>query len=363
MLSALLSAIVVAPPSPETVMARFKKFMDAHPSFSVDFQVTINNTPTKGNGHLVIRKPNRQIFTMAYGNEGFQLRQDPTGTLELETNLKRYVIYAPEPGLATSALAVSGLYKYTYPVPFWVGDLGKFLGKGAKYSLKAPETINGVVTDHLYAENRTPESGVKLDAYLDAQGRLMRMKLDRFFGDESFQQLFNFTKYVLKPTETDAAFVPIPPAGTSPLTLDSRPYPLQIGEKMPIQALSQGERLTNAALPGSGPTMIVFTYADCDVASGAESTLRKLSALMASKHGTLVEVISSESRPALGSRDPKRPIVWDKNHRLDHLFKPQGSPTFYLALNSGTVENLWFGFDRDHPAGFLAQVAEALNGR
>lgn len=364
MLSALLTVVVSAPQSPQAVLGRFKKYMDAHPALSVDFQLSINDAPIKAKGHLVLKRPNQQIFLVTYGKQGLTIRQNGSGTLELAEESKHYEVYAPSPTYAMSGMAVSGLYKYAYPLPIMVGDLIKFVGKGAKMALKAPEKIGGVPVDHVYAENMSRETGIKMDAYLDAQGRLVRLNMSKIFNDESFRQVFDFSKYNPAPPEPAAAFAPIPPLGASPLTLDTRPYPIQIGERPHMAVLSRAERLTGGKLPTeSVPTLVAFTFSDCEVASAAEQTMRKLAHLLQSKGVAFVEIISSAAKPVLGSRDPKRTILWDKGGELDHAFKPQGSPSFFFIDKSGTVENSWFGFDGDHPDAFLAEVAAAISSK
>lgn len=361
MLTTLLMLALGRSPSAEAVAARFKQWMAAHPALSVDFQMKLNDAPSLAKGKLIFIRPNRQFYQVSLGNDGYLMRQNSTGVLELDTISRQYELNGPQPGLAASGGLISGLPQYTYPYVLTGGDLKRFVPPGAPFKLESPVSIRGTKTDHLNVSVQSQGGSFKLDAYIDNQGRMLKMRLARAAADQKVTQDFDFLAYGL-PSNDPKLFSPIPPSGSVPWTVDTHPYPLQIGSTVPKNLFTSAELISGSRPPSvAGPMVVVYTYGDCEVAASAGDFFRKLTSALKSKGVTMVEMIGGSAKPGPDAQMSSRYRLWDKSGAADRLLRPQGSPTFYLVLG-GKIEGLWMGYDPDHSASMLKEIVDSASG-
>jgi len=360
MLSSLILAVVAAPDTPQQVLGRFKAYMSSRNGFSTDFRVHINDSPGFGTGTLAFQRPNRQYFRVQWGKDQFVLKQDATGILELNPVENYYEWLRPSQVFVGSRQVVSGLYKYCFPTFLIQGDLLSLLGRDAKLSIVDRPKIDGTATVHVKGKNERNGTGIEIDAYVTASGLLKKCRIKQSLMEESIIQDFAFSKSGALTPNLVAMFNPEPPTGSTPFSLDSLPYPIQIGEKFAFSALAKATRLSSTAAAPTDPTLIVFTEENCEISASANPFIQNLAERLNEMGCNVVEVVTAKTRPQGAKVGKGRAVVWDHAGSLDRLLKPQGYPAFFLISKDGTVEKLWLGFDIDNASGFEKQVVSEV---
>lgn len=328
----ILALLALVPQDTTAILDRMRSALSR--PFSVEFSISRKDVPERGTGKIVIHRPSRMKFTVKWGADDFESWWSEDRTIDLSRVKKIFYESGPFDHIYQPESDFSILPGYTFPMIVLAGDPRQ--GDPTAPTYVGSEKVGGVVCDHV--KTRT------YDAWIAADGRLMRYKFETPSGTSTTTALFEFKNWAFNLKLPKSFFQTEPPVGFTMDALPRSPWPIQAGSPFPEKDWSGG-------IDFSKPFLAVLVSSDCEIAPRASRALATL------QKEVPVWLITDDGVPA-SMRAFK--VLRDKQGRAhDRLYAP-GTPFFMLVDKNKRVKKLWFGFDPAAEDAFIKDVRSEL---
>ncbi len=343
----------------EAVLDRFEGFIRRANSLSVSVKLKVEGSTAEGDGTFSFKRPNNVAFRMKWGPSDYQFAANSAGGIEVEHSEKRYREYSPIPEFGMPESGMSPTPSFGFPTVLLIGDLRKAIPADAKYTHEGSRKLGGVSVETVSGAFETMAGAGKVTASIDGSGRLVHMRIWRSgTGGESALELA-FSKYVVNGAAPMGVFSNKLPLGYSPDALPHNSIPQQAGEKIDLSNLSpigSGQKVDLRSKYGKSPLVLIVADAGCapstkllGVVNAAMGEIRGL--------GGKVAIVWMEKRGAApgGVEEFKEP----SGDALARFGSP-GTPLVCVVDASGTVGQVWYGFDATYAAQFRKELVAAV---
>lgn len=328
----------------DPVFNRYVIKHQAPPSFEATYRASYNGGPmvpirfaVKGNDHMVFEAPSPRW--------NYRIAMSPQLTREQSRHDEWY---RDIPARGRPFLPAKPLSWEFELCPGWysIKDLRKLAPANAVWKLKAKSSDAAPGQDTLTTQFSTMGATVNLTLTVDHDGvvRLYEQKVASPMGNESHR--WELQKLTVK-TFRDQDFKIEVPLGFS-LFSSTLPDPaVEIGGKWPMKGWSSGTGSANLAQLTSGKLALFAILGTDGPSIRAANALKQLSATLP------VITISAD-------KSPQGRTLYDATGRNLAAISPPALPFMALVAPDGTIQNLWLGFDWQHPEALEAAVKAAL---
>ena len=330
--------------SPAAVLNRFEQFVKGADPLTVVYSVKANQV-SYGNMTLYIDRPNRLRATLKASQGTLDYVLNESGALEINRPAQMYAQHPPIGRLYLPSFKVVGAMSYAISNAVILGVKDAVAMPNGKPTVKSKVMVGGVATDEVSTRTAGMGGDTLMKSYIDAKGRLMRYWLKTVTPSGMLEIDYTMTSYsVGKPIPANVFSTSLP-IGFSPFGLARADFGIPQGDPMPdiqLQRVSGGGSVSLKSLYRGKNALIVVS--DPEYPANGE--------MLRSVRETMKQIPNAELI-VIGMRkdaSSARAIGGDGAYfdptglQLNKLAVP-GAPTFYLVRSSGTLAQMFFGFD------------------
>jgi hypothetical protein len=350
MLTALLLAALA--PDPNPALDRLAKFFQESPHLSADLAVHARNSPSAGQGRLVLSRPNRMLFTMRFGDSQFRYSATEEGVVEIADHDRIYKEGHPLPRLFVPESSLSYMSVFAFPAVFIPGDLRQLV-TGMTFRHEGVEQVRGVDTDRVVGSYDDPEGTSTIETWIDVAGRPLRYKMNYLTAGGRVESTIDLSNYEVTGPKDLKEFHLDLPNGYVPDALPREPWPLEVGEAFPIDGW---QRKGSAQELFREPTLVAVLDASCAASQRALGALKALGA----DHPLVV--VATDRGGTTFPELSEGPTLYDPQGKALLRLRAAGTPFFFVVQKGGAVARRWYGFAPDREKAFLEAMRDALNG-
>lgn len=334
----------------DAAFARFKAAMQAMPSYEAHFTV---GTPKRvGFNAMWIAEDHKRILYDADPVGGHDIvTVGPEGYREVDHRTRTY---DESPGPASASQLQSRMSRIVETSPIWlmVGDLHRLVFQGTTPVWAGKETVSGISCD-LIRDSFTGRMGrASLELCIAPSGLVYRMYRVQLTpqGEVEMQWIFRDYKPLVSPVP--AMFANPIPDGFLPYSLPDHDYPTEVGRKLNLSGWVDSATGAKWKAPASR-LLFVLTSRESAPSGRALRALTRWKTELSARHITVAVASDASSADLAGG----------------HLYNPDGrsllaldapaTPLFVLLDATGTIANLWMGFDPAREAAMHSDLVKA----
>lgn len=359
MLSLLFYIAVRPQDDPE---ARFEKFIRSATSLRVDMRMKVSGVSDIGKGYFMAKRPDHVLWVMKWGKSDFSFSSAGNEIVAIEKSNRLYRQYGAVGRLFVPESDISSTPEYGFPLALLSGSLLPLVPDGMRFTSAGKTTINGVSADVIKAAFATPNGRVTVTASIDAKGKLMECTTAYGEGPTQETRALTFTNYAVNKHLSDALFKTSVPKGFISQTLPGDAYPINVGEKMPLEGWKPVSGSGDLkALSQNKVLFIAIGDPHCEVSVRAARTVANLAREVEAKGGAAVAICptSSSPQPVYSSLSN----FYDPTGKVFDRLRTPGTPTFFLVSPRGIVTRVWYGFDTGQAAEFVKDALEWVDSK
>ena len=337
----------------EAALARYKRAMEAMPSFEVQVLAKNSKRPPI-TADMIVDGQNRFLYDATMPRGKFVLSITPSVYREVDYASKSYD-ETPPPGKLT--LYSSRISKVPETIPFWLtlSDIHRLLQRGSQITYQGVQVVNGVSCDVVKSTFQTQMSKGYFDFDIAKSGLMIR-QFRSIDTPEGHQELsWELKDYKPLKSISESRFENRIPDGFMPYALPDHDLPLEVGRKPNLSGWvdSAGHKWSP---PSGRPMFFVIVGEDSPASARSLDAVRRWRQALSAKGISLVLASDSVSnkRPSVLLVDPDRKSVNSLN--------PPAVPMFYLIDSKGTLRNLWMGFGPEQESKFHTELLSAIQG-
>lgn len=334
----IVTMLIAASLSAQQVVARNTAYMAKVKSLSVQVEATSNARPGVGRAFLLFKKPDSIAFDLKWGDEDYSLRANAKSILEVERVSRMYSEHQPTGALRLPPLDLSRGVGLSLPGMLMQKGLASAIPPKAELKYVGSEREQGVTTDRVRAQYKTPVAEVTIDAWVDAQGALRRYDLEVVQAGSRFTNSLRLSNYRINPPTTPRQFAMGLPIGFVPFVFDEEPAVIGQGRPLRIAGLTttDGKPFDLSKWLAGKKTLVAVLGKGCAPSAALLSSLKTLA-------GGLRTVVIA---PDKSVRAPGSLLLVDpKGNALQATGTPS-TPLIALIDSRGAVQQVWLGFDK-----------------
>jgi len=339
---------------PADPIERLSTYLAEAKAGSVDFAVTSPQYEGTGKGSLVWRKPGEQAFQVVWGPGSAAFVQSPGGAIEIDRIMRVYQEFPGRGTLAAPPSVVTGLPGLAYPLVIQAGGIKAALPPATKFATGPKQTIEGVETDRIEANFTDGQVTVEAQAYVAADGRLVRYREKSQSPGGGREVEWTFSKWNRNPAIDATTFSRSVPDGYVPFALDYPYPPVEVGETAPLGTWTDARTGKPLAVDrlAKGKVVLIGFFDSEEPSKAALGAWGRLSQGFVS----VAVVEGSTAAPAAGS------AARDKDGAIAKRWRIPGYPFFALVDAEGKVSVLSFGFTAAEEAPLRKALLDAKGG-
>lgn len=351
----IATLLIAAVDDAKAALDRFASLVKKNPAITVDLQVQLENYPSVGRGQFCVSRPDKAQLKVDWGEHSYEFVANGPRRIEIDHFSKIYLEFT-DSRMPFPPGEVSMTPEYAFPSYFVSGDLRHLAPGTTKFKADRKIVQGSSVLTPVSATFNNQTGVTKLLAYIDQNGKLTSLKTD--IEDQDGHRVWTVTFSNYRLGTAALPFSVAPPRGYSPDRLQSPAYALEMGEAFPWSDWRNAS--SGAALSGlkGKPILAVYVRSNCEPSKAALKELASINAAV-SKTGTRTVLLVSGAKAAAQSFPSKLPRYYGATANAASSLRSPGTPTFYLIDKQGKLARLWFGFDRDRPKLFSADIIAA----
>lgn len=353
MISLIALAIIKPQDNP---VERFDQYIRSAKTISVDLELKHSGVSNLGKGSFQAKNSGFLLFKMKWGPSDYSFSITPEYVVSIEHGNKVYREYGPVGRMFVPDSDISRTAEYGLPIALVAGSLNSMVPDGVRLKPGPKSTHEGATVDTAVAEYATQTGQISVTAKVDSAGRLVHYQTKMTGGGPTTTIEVSLANYRINTDIEDSDFVTPLPNGYVPETLPPASYPINFGEKLPMDGwtpLAGAESF--AGLTRDKVLFVAISDSDCDVSRRSAQAVDQLCNQLKSK-GVACAAITLDASDMQAPVFRTLPNYFDPSGKASDRLRVPGTPLFLMVSPKGVVHRVWLGFDNAKVGEFTADV-------